>query len=81
MVWLAVAVLPQLSVAVQIRISSIPSAQLSPLVVSVIERATLSSQLSMATGSSSPGSSSQLIVRLVGTLAKVGSLESITFTA
>ena len=71
-VWLAVAVLPQLSVAVQVLVID-PPAQLEIVSEVVTEsKATLVSQLSVATGVPNTGVVEQVIVASAGTKVKIG---------
>src|SRR5690554_1330060 len=76
--WLAVAVFPQLSVAVQVRVTNTSDGQSPVLVASVKPTSTLSSQLSVAvTTAASGNSSTQESTRSAGTPSRTGGVSSI----
>ena len=78
-VWLAVAALPQASVAVQVRVMVLRFAQVESLVVSRSVTVGVSPQLSVAVTFAAVGKSAvQLIVKFAGMPTKVGAISSST---
>src|SRR5438093_2079944 len=80
MVWLAVELLPQWSVAVQVRVTSLACAQLPGVVTSANVRVGLGSQASVAVGVANDGVAGHSMVVGPGSVEITGAAVSFTCT-